>query len=102
MKQSREKGGDAMRIRNTFIGNGLEVTGQAPLAKTPVQSRDLEAASDDHVAAPEVERVTELARQEPEVRQERVDDAASRVAGGEYFTRDAALRTADALLTAPE
>ena len=92
-----------MRIRNKFIGHGLEVTSQAPLTAAPVPSREVAAApGDDHVAAPEVERVAELARQEPEVRQERVDDAASRVAGGEYITRDAALRTADALLTAPE
>ena len=91
-----------MRIRNTFIGQGLEVTGQAPLAKTAVQSRDIGVAPGDHVAAPEVERLTELARQVPEVRQERVDDAQSRVAGGEYLTRDAALRTADALLATPE
>jgi hypothetical protein len=90
-----------MRIRNTFIGQGLEAAGQAPLAKTPIPSRDVESAG-DHVSAPEVDRVTELARQEPEVRQERVDDAASRVAGGDYLTRDAALRTADALLAAPE
>ncbi len=91
-----------MRIRNTFISNGLEVTGQAPLAKASVPAHDVDVPGDDHVAAPEVERVTGLARQEPEVRQERVDDAANRVAGGEYFTRDAALRTADALMAAPE
>jgi hypothetical protein len=94
-----------MRIRNTFIGQSLDVTGQTPISKAPVSSRDLGAVPDgagDHVPAPEVERLTEQARQEPEVRQDRVDDASTRVAEGEYFTRDAALRTADALMAAPE
>ena len=28
-----------MRIRNTFIGQSLEVTGQAPLSRTTIASR---------------------------------------------------------------
>ena len=93
-----------MRIRNTFIGQSLEVAGQAPLTRTTVSSRPSRSADDDgdHVAAPEVERLAALAQQEPEVRQDRVDDATSRVAGGEYLTHEAALRTAEALMAAPD
>ena len=43
-----------MRIRNTFIGQSLEVAGQAPLTRTTVSSRPSRSADDDgdHVAAP--------------------------------------------------
>lgn len=106
MKVATEKGGTAMRIQNTFIGQNVDQSGDVQTPRVPIQQREAtvpvpEQAS-EHVPAPEVQSLSSQAQQIPEVREDRVTDIGQRLAGGEYLTRDAAVRTADALLAAPD
>ena len=48
---------------------------------------------------PELGRLTDLVKQTPEVRQERVDQVSSQLTSGAYLTQDAARQTAAAVLT---
>ena len=95
-----------MRIHNTFIGQIAEPSTELQTARGAPPQRETAATQADqpgeHVPAPEVQHLAALAAQEPEVRENKVNEAAQRLANGDYLTPDAALRTADALLAAPE
>ena len=56
------------------------------------------SAASEHTAAPELLRLTAQLRDLPEVRGDRIKEVMQRLADGEYLTKEAARKTAHAIL----
>ncbi len=55
-----------------------------------------------HTPSPELLQLLAQVRQQPAVRQDRLEAVARRLAAGDYNTREAARQTAEAMLNAPD
>jgi hypothetical protein len=93
-----------MRIENTSL-NAPQLQDAAPQA-APTAASTLTTAnpgvtdSSVYIPSPDLARLTALARQEPEVRPDRLREVAANLRSGAYLTADSAQRTAQALRAA--
>lgn len=76
--------------------------GEPASAQKPSGSPLPDAEASTHVSSPERQRLLHSVQQVPDVRADRVRQAAERVAGGYYNTPQAIEKTAAAILKSPE
>jgi hypothetical protein len=99
------KGESAMQIQNNFIKK-VDQTAGASTSRGSSTQREVGATLPtqlgQHVPAPEVQNLVTLVQQQPEVREDKVNEAAQRLSNGDYLTHEAAVQTADAILAAPD
>jgi hypothetical protein len=95
-----------MRIDNSYLSplvtgeaRTTAATGDATQTGKPAPA---ETTASTHVPSPELARLRDLLASEPDSRVEVLAQVANRLASGYYSTPDAALRTADAMLTSAE
>ena len=90
-----------MKITNNGIPSA-SLTPKPPAAAAPSSASSASSAAgigdDSYTPSPELTRLLDLVRDQPDVRENRIQEVTARLASGYYSTPQSAAETADAIL----